>query len=266
MRQENLSQLRPDHGVRSSDGGRYTVGLARSESEVQEAQALRFQVFAGEMGAILGADSCRLALDADRFDVHCEHLIVRDNCSLDVVGTYRILTPDGARRCGGYYSETEFDLSSLTPIRAGLLEVGRSCIHPDHRGGAVLTLLWSGLATYMRERKFAHLAGCASVSLADGGILAAGVLKSLCDNHLSPPEYRVIPRQRASLPPVDPGTPMRMPPLIKGYLRAGAHICGEPAWDADFNTADMFLLLPIAGMSQRYAQHFRVDTTTKSNA
>ncbi len=236
------------------------MGLARSESEVHEAQALRFQVFSDEMGASLGTDCSRLALDADRFDVHCDHLIVRDNRTLDVVGTYRILTPDGARRCGGYYSETEFDLSSLAPIRAGLLEVGRSCIHSDHRGGAVLTLLWSGLATYMREGGFTYLAGCASVSLADGGVLAAGVLKSLCDNHLSPPEHRVTPRQRACLPPVDPGASLRMPPLIKGYLRAGAHICGEPAWDADFNTADMFLLLPIAGISPRYAQHFRMGT------
>ena len=260
MRQENLSQLRPDSGTRSAEAGRYSIGIARSESEVQEAQALRFQVFAAEMGASLGADCTRLALDADRFDVHCDHLIVRDNQSLEVVGTYRILTPDAARQCGGYYAETEFDLTALAPIRAGLLEVGRSCIHPDHRGGAVLTLLWSGLATCMREGGYPFLAGCASVSLADGGVLAAGVRKSLCDNHSGPPEHRVTPRLRASLPPLDPGVPLRMPPLIKGYLRAGAYICGEPAWDADFNTADMFLLLPMTGLSPRYAQHFRVGT------
>jgi putative hemolysin len=263
MRQEDLSHLRPDLGAAGMlpRKGRYVVGFARSESEVQEAQALRYRVFADELGARLDEASAGLGLDVDRFDAFCEHLIVRDTLSQTVVGTYRILSPAAGLACGSYYSESEFDLGALANIRAGLVEVGRSCVHPDHRAGAVMALLWAGLTEYMHNHRHRFLAGCASISLRDGGALAAGVCKSLCDNHLSPEAWRVTPRHPARLlervPDADACPPARMPPLIKGYLRVGAYICGEPAWDADFNTADLFLLLPMERMSARYRRHFR---------
>lgn len=143
MRQEDLSRLRPDRGAadNAESGRRYVLGFAESESEVQEAQALRYRVFAGELGAQLAADAARIGLDIDHFDAFCDHLIVREQTSQEVVGTYRILSPDGARAAGGYYSESEFHLDALANIRSGLVEVGRSCVHPGHRAGAVMTLL-----------------------------------------------------------------------------------------------------------------------------
>lgn len=272
MRQENLSHLRPDQGVTesASAGSRYTVGLAQSESEVQEAQALRYRVFAGELGARLNTDASRLGLDIDHFDPFCDHLIVRDRQCQEVVGTYRILSPQAARAAGGYYSESEFHLDALANIREGLVEVGRSCVDPEHRAGAVMTLLWSGLTAYMRSGGHRYLAGCASLSLKDGGRNAASVYRTLCDNHPSPNAWRVQPRCPARLlerfPDVVASPPARMPPLIKGYMRVGAYICGEPAWDADFNTADLFLLLPMERMSARYTQHFQRPPSPGRNA
>lgn len=260
MRQEDLSHLRPAQDAERSSGSRYTVGLASSESEIEEAQSLRFRVFAGELGARLAPAAAQIGLDRDRFDDFCEHLIVRDQASDAVVGTYRILTPASAQAAGGYYSETEFDMTALANIRDELVEVGRSCVDPAHRAGGAMTLLWSGLTDFMRNRGHRYLAGCASISLADGGAAAAGVYKSLCDNHRAPDEWRVTPHHPARLlerlGAVPACPPSRLPPLIKGYTRVGAYICGEPAWDADFNTADLFLLLPLDKMNPRYSQHF----------
>jgi putative hemolysin len=272
MRQESLSHLRPDRGADQTAGSkcRYIVGLAKSESEVQEAQALRYQVFAGELGARLDNTGAALGLDVDRFDVFCDHLIVRDEQTQAVVGTYRILPPLAAMAAGRYYSESEFHLEALANIRNELVEVGRSCVHPAHRAGGVITLLWAGLTDYMRRTGHRYLAGCASISLADGGRYAASVCRTLCDNHSSPDAWRVMPRHPAQLgerfPGVEACPATRMPPLIKGYLRVGAYNCGEPAWDADFNTADLFLLLPMDRMSARYTQHFRMTTALRQSA
>lgn len=241
----------------SASTARYSLSLARDASEVEEAQALRHRVFALEMGAQLDPRGAARSLDIDRFDPHCEHLLVREQDTREVVGTYRILDPAGAQRAGGYYSETEFDLTALQTIREQLVEVGRSCVHPEHRAGAVVTLLWAGLAQFMHTRRHRYLAGCASVSLSDGGHLAGSALRTLCDNQQAPEAWRVTPRR--GLPfPLPAGSPsVNLPPLIKGYLRVGAQLCGEPAWDKDFNTADLFLLLPMERMNPRYAQHFR---------
>jgi hypothetical protein len=128
-----------------------------------------------------------------------------------------------------------------------MVEIGRSCIDADYRSGAVITLLWSGLARYMLENKYDYLIGCASVSMADGGHAAASLYNRLKDEHLCPLEYRVFPRTPLPLQALRQDIEADTPPLIKGYLRAGAWICGEPAWDPDFNTADLPVLLPVPG-------------------
>lgn len=236
---------------------RYEVSFARTLAEIEEAQSLRHRVFAQELGARLNPEGSVRGLDVDRFDAHCTHLLVREQTANEVVGTYRILDPQSAVRAGGYYSETEFNLSALEPIREQLVEVGRSCVHPDHRAGAVVMLLWAGLVQFMQAGRYRYLAGCASVSLADGGATAAGAIKSLCDNQPAPDAWRVVPRCGLPFPLPASSTPVNLPPLIKGYQRVGAQLCGEPAWDKDFNTADLFLLLPMERMNPRYAQHFR---------
>lgn len=230
------------------------VSLAKDEAEVLEAQRLRYKVFVEELGARLPA---RIpGHDIDVYDPYCDHLIVRDHASGKVVGTYRILSPDAARRIGGYYSETEFYLTRLQNLKPNIVEIGRSCIHPDYRSGGVIAMLWSGLAEYMLSRGHEYLIGCASVGMADGGHNAANLYVQLAEEHLSPLEYRVFPRHRLPFEHLATGHKAVIPPLVKGYLRAGAWVCGDPAWDPDFNTADFLVMLPMSRINPRYVRHF----------
>ncbi len=232
----------------------YTVALARSEEEVREAQRLRYKVFVEELGAHV---KTRLpGHDIDHFDPFCEHLIVRESHADRIVGTYRILSPDAARRVGSYYSESEFYINRLQNLRSRMVEVGRSCIHPDHRSGAVITLLWAGLAEYMVSNNYEYLMGCASIGMADGGHNAANLFAQLDPAHMAPEEYRSFPLHGLPFERLANGQPVLVPPLIKGYLRVGAWVCSEPAWDPDFNTADLLLLLPMSRMNPRYMRHF----------
>ncbi len=232
---------------------RLHVGLAQCEAEIREAQKLRYRIFAEELGARLPTRTP--GVDIDLYDPYCDHLIVRDEDSNRIVGTYRILTPDAARRVGGYYSETEFDLTRLQLLRESMVEIGRSCIDPDYRSGAAIALLWSGLARYMAQENYRTLIGCASIGMADGGHIAANLYSRLGE-HMAPPEYRVFPRCPLPVEQLFNGQPAELPPLIKGYLRAGAYVCSEPAWDPDFNTADLLIMLPMRRVDERYARHF----------
>lgn len=241
------------------EGGtrRFTVQLARTAAEVRAAQRLRYAIFGDEMGARLGGPEP--GVDEDRFDAHCDHLLVREAHTGEVVGTYRILGPRAAESARGYYSEQEFDLARLAHLRGTLVEVGRSCIRADYRNGAVITLLWAGLARYMLARGHGYLIGCASIGMADGGRTAASVYRRIAARHLAPLEYRAFPRLRLPLERLHEGGGVELPPLIKGYLRLGAYVCGEPAWDPDFNTADVLILLPMSRVSARYARHYLGD-------
>jgi putative hemolysin len=239
-----------DESLIRSTTRRLSVGIAADAAERRAAQRLRWKVFAEELGAKLG--SAEPGIDQDIFDAYCEHLVVRDGN--EVVGTYRLLPPEGAKKIGLYYSETEFDLIRLRGIRSRMVEVGRSCIAPQYRSGAVIALLWSGLARYMLAHGHGYLGGCASISLADGG-RAAATLRGL-DEHLAPVEYRVTPRRKLPLQESSSDSKAQLPPLVKGYLRCGAWVCGEPAWDPEFNCADFFMLLPVARIEARYARHF----------
>lgn len=231
-----------------------TVHLAKSPFEVREAQRLRYRVFAEECGARLQSRSS--GIDEDEFDSYCDHLVVRDTDRNEVVGTYRILTSWKAKEAGRFYTETEFDLANLKPLVPRIVEVGRSCIHPDYRQGGVIALLWAGLAQYMLTGGYEYLMGCASISLTDGGSLATETYLSLRDTCLSPSYWRVFPHRPYSTDACHlVGKPI-LPPLVKGYVRLGAYICGEPAWDEQFNTADLLMLLPLSNMNPRYARHF----------
>jgi putative hemolysin len=243
-------------------GHRLYVQVARSASDVRAAQRLRYEVFATEMGARLNGPET--GIDEDRFDAHCDHLLVREAGSGDVVGTYRILGPRAAERAGGYYSEQEFDFARLAPLRATLVEIGRSCVRADHRTGSAITLLWAGLARYMLARGHAFIVGCASISMADGGRAAASAYRRIAVRHLSPPEYRAEPFQRLPRQSMEDDPAVELPPLIRGYLKVGAYVCGEPAWDADFNTADLLMLLPLAQLNSRYARHYLGDAAARS--
>jgi putative hemolysin len=173
-----------------------------------------------------------------------------------VIGTYRVLTPDSARRIGGLYSETEFDLTRLRPLRSTMVELGRSCVHPAWRSGGAILALWGALAEFMVRNKLDTMVGCASVSMRDGGHFAASLWEQLRHTHLAPIELQVRPRLALPVDELQHDLVVEAPALIKGYLRCGAKVLGPPAWDPDFNSADLPMLMRIADLPQRYRKHF----------
>jgi putative hemolysin len=231
-----------------------TLSWARHQDEVREAQRLRYKVFAEEMGARLKPSE--EGLDVDIFDDFCEHLLVRDTETLKVIGTYRVLPPHQAKQMGCLYSDSEFDLVRLRNLRHKMVEVGRSCVHQDYRSGGVIMALWSGLGQYMKKNNYEIMLGCASVPMGDGGHYAASLSKILNAQHLVDIEYRVFPRLALPVEQLNSNLEVEPPPLVKGYLRLGAKICGEPAWDPDFNTADFLTMLRLDDIHPRYAKHF----------
>jgi putative hemolysin len=242
------------------------VSWAASPEEVRQAQRLRYSVFAGEMHAQLSPPAgTPPGVDADAFDPFCEHLLVRavrpgdDPQAADVVGTYRVLPPARVRAAGGFYSESEFDLAPLSPLRPRALELGRSCVHPLWRHGGVVLAMWGALAAYMQVHDLDTMIGCASMGMSDGGLAAAAVWQALRLSHLAEPRWQVRPH--AALPlrdgiagePAGVG-PLQIPPLIKGYLRCGARVLGPPAVDPAFNTADLPIMLRMQDLAPRYRQ------------
>jgi putative hemolysin len=206
------------------------------------------------MGATL--HSPRPGLDVDEFDAFCDHLVVRDDNSGEIVGTYRMLPPERARESGRLYPDGEFDLTALAGLRGSLVETGRSCVHPDHRGGGVVSLVWAGIARYMLLSGHRYLAGCASVPLADGGSHAAGVWDVLRRKHFAPESQLVTPLNPWSADGIERPSRATLPPLIKGYVRLGAKVCGPPAHDPEFGVADFFVLLDLQNVDERYLKFF----------
>lgn len=235
------------------------VEMIRDPAALQEAQALRFMVFSEECGAQL-PDS-ETGLDQDAFDLYCEHLAVRDLNTGRLVATTRMLDRARARLAGSFYSESEFQLVGLRQLRGDILEIGRTCVHPAYRNGATISVLWSGLARIMNERRYDYLMGCASIPMGDGGIQAQAVMQRLRDRYLCREWLNAIPRR--PLPELDlpPNVSAQLPPLLKAYMRLGAKICGEPCWDEDFNVADVFILLRREQLCPRYARHFKAQAS-----
>ncbi|TDC01123.1 GNAT family N-acetyltransferase [Micromonospora fluostatini] len=243
----------------------YTLLIAGDPTQVAAAQRLRHEVFATELGATLRPDVP--GLDVDDLDAHCDHLIVVQERTGDVVGTYRLLPPG---RTGRRYAESEFDLTPLAPLRDDLVEAGRSCVHPDHRSGAVINLMWAGITRYLHLRGSRWLGGCASVPVDDGGRAVAEVWARAQAGHLAPPALRVRPLRpwyaepaagvRPGPAPADAAPLARagslVPPLLRGYLRLGAWIGGEPAYDPDFRVADFYVLFTLDRMNPRHLRHF----------
>ena len=244
--------------TRASGPGAIAVHWARHEEEVREAQRLRFKVFATEMGARLTTPIAEH--DIDLFDDYCEHLLVRDVDSQQVIGTYRVLTPAQARRVGGTYADTEFDLTRLRALRPRMVELGRSCVHPAHRHGGVIMALWSALAAFMVRNQLDTMVGCASIPLLHNGVAssnaAASIWEQVRKTHLAPVEYRVRPRLPLPVDHLEASASVDPPALIKGYLRLGARILGAPAWDPDFNTADLPMMMRLTDLHSRYRRHF----------
>ncbi|MFC4034365.1 GNAT family N-acetyltransferase [Streptomyces polygonati] len=231
----------------------YVTSIASTQEEIRAAQRLRYQIFAEEKGAVLHTPLP--GHDIDEFDEFVDHLVVTERTSGEVVGTYRLLPPGRSPRL---YSDGEFDLGALNGLRHSLVETGRACVHPDHRDGTVINLMWSGLARYVLLSGHRYLAGCASVPLDDGGQTAANAWLLGTTKYACPPELRVRPRDPWTPPRTLTGaaSPSSLPPLLRGYLRVGAWMCGAPAHDRDFGDADFFVLLDLERMNERYRRYY----------
>ena len=234
------------------------VFWAKHNDEVRQAQRLRYKIFAEEMGARL--DTTLPGHDVDLFDNYCEHLLVRDRASKKVVGTYRVLTPAQAQRVGSTYSDIEFDLTRLRGFRDRMVELGRSCVHPDYRHGGVIMALWGALAAFMFQNKLDTMIGCASIPMLHNGLVSGNVAASIWHQlkqiHMAPIEHHVRPRLPLPVEQLDSTLKVDPPALIKGYLRLGAKILGAPAWDPDFNSADLPMMMQIGDLPLRYKRHF----------
>ena len=242
----------------TKSGSGLSVEWAKHQDQVREAQRLRYDVFATEMGARL-KDSIP-GHDIDLFDDFCEHLIIRDEMTEEVIGTYRVLTPAQAKRIGSTYSDLEFDLTRLRQYRERMVELGRSCVHRDHRHGGVIMALWGALAEFMVRNKLDVMIGCASIPMLHQGVVsgevAASIWHQLKQTHLATVENQVTPRLALPVEQWEVNDAFEPPALIKGYLRLGAKVLGAPAWDPDFNTADLPMLMKINDMPPRYRKHF----------
>lgn len=232
------------------------TGITNHPASVEAAQRLRYRVFSEEYGSDLGATTP--GIDADSFDAYCDHLIVTDQSSGQLVATTRILHQREAAKAGGFYSEGEFDLAAFHRLPGTVAELGRTCVHPDYRNGATITLLWASLAEYLVQHQVDYLIGCASISMADGGLKAWNIARYLQREFMSDEAFRVIPKRQ--LPhlahPVSEGRPVNVPALIKAYMRLGAKVCGEPCWDPEFRCADVLVVLEVSRLASRYSRHF----------
>jgi putative hemolysin len=239
----------------------FEVKIADSLQEVEAALRLRFEVFNLEMQEGLQS-SYETGFDSDVYDTFCDHLIVKERATGAVVGTYRLLRQKAVQSIG-FYSENEFDLSSFRSLRGNLLEAGRSCVAKPFRSLAVINLLWSGIARYLELHGITHLFGCASFKTSDPRFMAA--VHSYCSAHYpAPSSIRVAPLPHcrmdlASHPPTAEEVASvfrRFPPLVKGYLRLGAYVCGEPAYDAEFGTSDLLVMVATENITSLYKDHY----------
>jgi len=255
---------------------KYVARLAQSADEVRRAQRLRFEVFNLELNEGL-VESHFTGLDVDPFDNVCDHLIVEDVATDEIVGTYRLQTGARAAANIGYYSEREFDFTPYEPLRGEMIELGRACAHAEHRNFNLLHLLWRGIAIYAIERKARFLVGCSSLTSQDPREGAA-MYQQLRSKFLVKPAWRTVPRQGfadvAGIddPGLERGDPTGRPgssrmrgttttcgassKLLRAYLAIGAKICGPPAMDREFGTIDFLTLLDLHTLPAIVRAHF----------
>jgi putative hemolysin len=256
--------------------GRYRLRLAETVEDREAACRLRFNVFNIELGEGL-RNSYQTGLDTDRFDLHCDHLLVEDKLEQSparrIVGTYRMQSGITAGRNLGYYSEQEFSFTPYEPLRADILELGRASIDREHRTPEVLLLLWRGVAQYATEMKLRYLIGCSSLTSKDPS--EGWQMFRQLERFRVPPEFATEPTAAYACPieqkdadplpfssgmesalPVPAATTVKVPKLLRTYLAIGSFICGPPAWDKEFGTIDFLTLLDLQAMSPSARNHF----------
>jgi putative hemolysin len=251
----------------SGSAPRYTLLLSTDPALIEAAQRLRHDVFTSEPGFAFNGDGHSDGLDADRFDEFCDHLLVREDNSGELVGCYRMLPPPGAIAAGGLYTATEFDVRGLDSLRPSLVEMGRAVVREDHRNGGVVLLMWAGILAYLDRCGYDYVTGCVSVPVQSSdhevpGSQIRGVRDFVRRRHAAPAQYTVHPYRPVTvdgrgLDDIDPPARVAVPPLMRGYLRLGAQVCGEPAHDPDFGVGDFPALLDKRQADTRYLRRLR---------
>ena len=253
--------------------GSLEVRLAHGQADVDASQALRYRVFYDEMDALPDAAMAARRRDFDDFDDICDHLMVVDHDAghghgrgagaAAVVGTYRLLRRSVAERHGRFYSAGEYDISPLVALDGELLEVGRSCVDAAYRNRSTIQLLLRGIAAYVRRYDIILIFGCASLPGVDPGAVALP-LSYLAHNHLAPPELRPIAlaeryvEMKLIAPESIDGRAAigAMPPMIKGYLRAGCFVGEGAVIDHQFGTVDVCIVVPVEHVTERFRHRY----------
>jgi putative hemolysin len=233
----------------------YTTRLARDPDEIRAAQSLRYKVFNLELNEGLST-SHLTGLDSDPFDDVCDHLLVEHLTAGEIVGTYRLQTGDNAAANRGFYCAQEFHFDAFDSIRSEIIELGRACVHRQHRNLVVLGMLWKGIADYATSHGGRYLIGCSSITSQDAAVGAAAYA-DLCRKHLAQPHWRTKPvaEYDCSLNQLAPDE-VKIPKLLRAYLALGAKICGPPALDRHFKTIDFLTLLDLQTLHPLARQKF----------
>lgn len=242
--------------VVNSNQAMYSVRLAQGVEEIHAAQALRFEVFNLELNEGL-AESYSTGRDADPFDAVCDHLLVTEIATGQIVGTYRLQTGTNAGKNLGYYSAQEFEFAPFEPLREQIIELGRACVHRQHRNLVVLGLLWKGIADYAKERGARYLLGCSSITSQDAAVGASAYSELCRRGHLAdlPWQTRPTAKFECSLEQLA-AEPVKIPKLLRAYLGLGAKVCGAPALDREFQTIDFLTLLDLESLPPAARERF----------
>ncbi len=239
------------------------VKIAENQLEIEKALQLRYNVFNEELQEGL-PESKETKKDRDEYDFYCEHLIVLDNATEEVVGTYRILRSSIAKKYIGFYSENEFDLSNIYSLKDEIAEIGRSCVKKEYRNGSVISLLWRGIANYVKQNKIRYLIGCGSFHTDDSVLISEAYAYFKNKNYFVDEKLRVFPRKNKILKGFKNDLVLenprevskKIPPLIYSYLMAGARIGGEPAYDEIFKTTDFFIFFDVTKITEKYGERY----------
>lgn len=265
--------IAPDRDTDSSRiaGPRYTLLLTSESTMIEAAQRLRHHVFSTEPGFAFDSET---DLDADRFDEYCDHIVVRDDGTGELVGCYRMLPPPGAIAAGGLYTATEFDVRALDSLRPSMVEMGRAVVRSDHRNGAVILMMWAGILAYLDRCNYDYVIGCVSVPThgegAPGsqlrGIRDLALSRYSANAELTVHPYRPVVLDGLALDDIAAPSSTTLPPLMRAYLRLGAQICGEPAHDPAFGVGDFPALLDKRKADVRYLNRLRSASAASETA
>ena len=230
------------------------VCWASNAEDIKRVQRFRFKVFSEEYTPQF--PQAHLGLDEDLFDPICDHLLIFESATQEIVGCYRIIPPSAAQHIGSMYCDSLFDLTPLQAIRSKIVEMDRSCIDKKYRNGSIILFMWKLIFNYLKQHGYEYIIGCSSMSIADGGHAAVSLHHRLMDSHHFSTVFAIKAKTPIDLDISPAAGKVSIPPILKGYLNLGAKVCSEPTFDPLFNTADYLTILKVSDMKPKYVQRF----------